>query len=117
MCPFVEKKRKSVVFNSTISTEKPPTLFFNPVQPPYYSNPAYHYSNPAYPIITNYYNIQPPPPLCSILHIETDISVNETSRDILNEMLSLKNFIEKLRAKLWCQLYSIDQIMGNLLVL
>ena len=31
-----------------------------------------------------------------ILHVGTNNSVNETSRDILNEMLSLKNFIEKL---------------------
>ena len=31
-----------------------------------------------------------------ILHVENNISVNETSGDILNEILSLKNFIEKL---------------------
>ena len=31
-----------------------------------------------------------------ILHVGTNNSMNETSRDILNEMLSLKNFIEKL---------------------
>ena len=30
------------------------------------------------------------------LHVGTNNSVNETSRDILNEILSLKNFIEKL---------------------
>ena len=34
-----------------------------------------------------------------ILHIGTNSSVNETSRDILNEILSLKNLIEKLRSK------------------
>ena len=34
-----------------------------------------------------------------ILHIGTISSVNETSRDILNRILSLKNFIEKLRPK------------------
>ena len=31
-----------------------------------------------------------------ILHVGTNNSVKETSKDILNEMLSLKNFIEKL---------------------
>ena len=30
------------------------------------------------------------------MHVGTNNSVNETSRDILNEILSLKNFIEKL---------------------
>ena len=34
-----------------------------------------------------------------ILHIGTKTSVNETSRDILNGTLSLKNFSEKLRPK------------------
>ena len=34
-----------------------------------------------------------------ILHIETNKSVNETSREILNGILSLKNLIEKLRRK------------------
>ena len=34
-----------------------------------------------------------------IWHIGTNSSVNETSRDILNEILSLKNLIEKLRPK------------------
>ena len=31
-----------------------------------------------------------------ILHVGTNNSVNETSRDVLNEILSLKNFIEKM---------------------
>ena len=30
MCPFVEKKEKSVVFSLTYSTTKPPTLFLQP---------------------------------------------------------------------------------------
>ena len=34
-----------------------------------------------------------------ILHIGTNKLVNETSREILNGILSLKNFIEKLRRK------------------
>ena len=34
-----------------------------------------------------------------ILHNGTNNSVNETSQDILNGILSLKNFIEKLRPK------------------
>ena len=33
------------------------------------------------------------------MHIEINKSVNETSREILNGILSLKNFIEKLRRK------------------
>ena len=33
-----------------------------------------------------------------ILHVGNNNSVNDTSRDILNEILSLKNFIEKLCA-------------------
>ena len=32
----------------------------------------------------------------NILHVGNNNSVNDTSRDILNEILSLKNFIEKL---------------------
>ena len=35
MYPFVEKKKeKTVVFNLTLSTKKPPTLFLTPSNPP-----------------------------------------------------------------------------------
>ena len=49
-----------------------------------------------------------------ILHVGTNNSVSETSSDILNEILSLKNF-EKLckHAKLQCQIWSTDQILGK----
>ena len=45
MCPFVEKKKKSVVFSL------PPTLFFQlrPTPPP-----------PRPPIVNNYHNVQTP---------------------------------------------------------
>ena len=48
-----------------------------------------------------------------ILHIGTNNSVNETSRDILNGTLSLKNLIEKLRpkCKVIVQILSINQTM------
>ena len=52
MCPFVEKKEKSVVFSLTYEYYE--TTYFSTPSTfpfPYYSNP---------PIISNYYNVQPP---------------------------------------------------------
>ena len=48
MCPFVEKKEKSVVFSLTYKYQETAyTIFATP-------------SNPPPPIINNYYNVQPP---------------------------------------------------------
>ena len=50
-----------------------------------------------------------------ILHVGTNNSVNETSRDILNEILSLKNFIEKLCPK--CKVIVSNLVYRKLLLL
>ena len=59
MCPFFEKKEKSIVFSlhisTKISTKKPSKLFCQPrpTPPPIF---------PTLPINNNYCNVQPPPP-------------------------------------------------------
>ena len=58
MCPFFEKKEKSIVFSlhisTKISTKKPSKLFCQPrpTPPPIF---------PTLPINNNYCNVQPPP--------------------------------------------------------
>ena len=52
MCPFDEKKEKSVAFSLTYKYQKIAyTIFSTPSNSPYYSNPP--------SIINNYYNVQP----------------------------------------------------------
>ena len=70
------------------SPKKPPTLFFQPVQPPCYSNP---------PIINNYYNVQPPyysnPSYYSGLE-STNVSSKITGRQNIKRFNAKSNFLK-----------------------